>query len=113
MPALFNAGGAGKSFIGGAGKGPVGGGWRAESAGLVNGFLPFILLPLLLVLGGNIGLWDGSIADAGSGMLSRSLYPRRFARGPIPFGGSLVSRDRCCRDNGGGGDLSTKPVGVP
>lgn len=54
IPTLFNAGGAGRSFIGGAGSGPVGGGCRRESAALPNGFL-FITEPLLLVLGGNIG----------------------------------------------------------
>ena len=50
-------GGAGRSFIGGGGKGPVGGGGRTDSAGLTtSGFLPFVVLVLLLVRGGNIGL---------------------------------------------------------
>lgn len=36
MPALLNAGGAGRSFIGGGGRGPVGGGGLIDSAGLAR-----------------------------------------------------------------------------
>ncbi len=112
IPALFMDGGTGRSFMGGAGRGPVGGGCRTESGGLARGFRLFIMEPLLLVLGGNIGRCEASMADAGSGMLSRSLYPERLAREPPPLRGSLVSRERCCKDRGGGGDFSTIPVGV-
>ena len=112
MSADFNAGGTGKSFIGGGGRGPLGGGGRMESAGLDNVFLLLSVETLLLVLGGNIGRCVGSIAEAGSGMLSRSLKPRRLARLERPLGESRVSSERCCKDNGGGGDLSAMPVGV-
>lgn len=112
ISALFSAGGAGRSFIGGGGKGPLGGGGRTDSGGLASGFLFPTKELLLLVLGGNIGRCDGSIAEAGSGILSRSLKPSRFARLEIPFGGSRVSSDKCCNERGGGGDLSAIPVGV-
>lgn len=111
MSADFKAGGTGKSFNGGGGSGPLGGGGRTEWAGLDSGFLLFSSEPLLLVLGGNIGRCVGSIAEAGSGILSRSLKAKRLERLARPLGESLVSNERCCKDNGGGGDLSAMPVG--
>lgn len=112
ISAVFNDGGAGRSFIGGGGKGPLGGGGRTDSGGLARGFLLFTKELLLLVLGGNIGRCEGSIAEAGSGMLSRSLKASRLARLGNPLRGSRVSSDKCCSDRGGGGDLSAIPVGV-
>jgi hypothetical protein len=75
---------------------------------------------VLLVLGGNIGLDDGSIADIGSGMLSllillmsiRLANPSLFVRETGPLGASCVSSERCCRDSGGGGERSAIPVGT-
>lgn len=31
---------------------------------------------------------------------------------PVDSGISSVSSDRCCKDNGGGGDFSAMPVGI-
>lgn len=75
---------------------------------------------MLLVLGGNIGLDDGSIADMGSGMLSRLILlmsillanPSLLVRETGPLGASCVSRERCCRERGGGGERSAIPVGT-
>jgi hypothetical protein len=73
---------------------------------------PNLVELLLLVRGGNIGRLVGSIADAGSGMLSRELNPRRLDRAMVPLGESWVSSERCWRESGGGGDRSAKPVGA-
>jgi hypothetical protein len=68
---------------------------------------------LLLVRGGNIGRPDGSIAEAGSGILSRLLrLGKRLARCVVSLTPSFVSRDRCCREIPTGGDFCTMPVGV-
>jgi len=105
-------GGVGKSFIGGGGKGPLGGGALIGSADVCNGALECIMVLLLLVLGGNIGRAEGSMAEAGSGILSLWLNPNRLGYELFPLGASCVSNDRCCNDKGGGGDLSTMPVGI-
>lgn len=100
---------AGRSFVGGGGSGPVGGGCRTGS----DAFCPPSRTELLLLVrGGNMGLLVGSIADAGSGMLSLLLNPRRLDRGPVPLGASPVSSERCCNERGGGGDLCAIPVGA-
>jgi hypothetical protein len=107
---------------GGSGRGPVGGGGLIGSAPFWNG-CPNLALwsPLvLLVLGGNIGLDDGSIADIGSGMLSLLTLlmsillakPSLFVRETGPLGASCVSRERCWRDRGGDGERSAIPVGT-
>jgi hypothetical protein len=100
-PAVLNVGGAGKSFVG---AGPVG-------ACLDDGILLGNKEVLLLVLGGNIGRDEGSIAEAGSGMLSRSVNPSRFDRDIEPLGASRVSKERCCSERGGGGERGVIPVG--
>lgn len=53
----------------------------------------------------------GSMAEAGSGILSLLSKFSRFER-LYEFGSSCVSNDKCCRDNGGGGDFSAMPVGT-
>jgi hypothetical protein len=120
-PALIDpvAGGVGKALFGGGGSGPVGGGARAGRPTPWIGNLVFMLEELLCrmdeleVRGGKSGLLLGSIAEAGSGMLSLLLKPRRFEREYCPFAGvSSVSSERCCRERGGGGDLCAMPVGV-
>lgn len=90
---------------GGSGRGPVGGGGLIGSPPFWNGCPNLALWRplLLLVLGGNIGLEDGSIADMGSGMLSLLILlisillanPSLFVRDTGPLGASCVSRDRC------------------
>lgn len=118
-PALSEpvAGGVGNALLGGGGSGPVGGGALAGRPALWIGSLVFMLVFMLETLlcrmdeldvrGGNRGLPLGSIALAGSGMLSLLLKPRRFVREycPLFIGVSSVSSDRCCKDRGGGGDL--------
>jgi len=109
-PGLPYIGGVGRSLCGGVGNDPAGGGYREGKVAL-NGptsLEPGMLL-LLETLGGNIGLL-GSMAEAGSGMLSRGSNPRT-AR-PVLFGMSSVSSDKCWSDNGGGGDRSAIPVGM-
>jgi hypothetical protein len=65
------------------------------------------------VRGGKSGLPLGSMALAGSGMLSLLLKPRRLDRAYWPLTGvSSVSKERCCKDKGGGGDRCAMPVGV-
>lgn len=62
-----------------------------------------------------MGLDAGSMAEAGSGMLSRLLKPSLLLREPCELGMSLsgVSRLKCSRlsGGGGGGDLAEMPVG--
>ena len=104
---------AGRSLDGGGGNGPVGGGALDGKPEFCTGVLLFAIDVLLLVRGGKKGLWVGSIAEAGSGILSRLPNPRRFALEVLPGGTtSLVSSDKCCNEIGGGGDFSTIPVGA-
>lgn len=101
---------AGRSFEGGGGgKGPLGGGLIGIEALLRRLCCPIEVL--LLVRGGNIGRPDGSIADAGVGMSSRLLEWGNRGRG-ASLCWSGVSKERCCREIPGGGDLSAIPVGV-
>lgn len=98
----------GKARFGGGGRGPDGGGCLANRVALESPGLPPGMLLLLLVRGGNIGRC-GSIADMGSGM---ALVPSPRTGREVVSGSSLVSKERCCKDNGGGGDLSAIPVGI-
>jgi hypothetical protein len=54
------------------------------------------------------------MAEAGSGMLSRELKPRRLEREVCGGGVDLsgVSRERCSRLRGGGGERAAMPVGM-
>jgi hypothetical protein len=109
-PGLPYIGGVGKSLCGGVGSGPDGGGYRDGTPPL-NGpaSLELGMLLLLDTRGGNIGLL-GSMADAGSGMLSLGSNPL-MAR-PVLGIMSSVSSDKCWSDKGGGGDRSAIPVGI-
>lgn len=113
-PALIDpdGGGVGRALLGGGGSGPVGGGALAGKPALFRGNLGFMLELLLCrideldVRGGNSGLLLDSIVLAGSGMLSLLLNSGRLVREYCPFAGlSSLSRDRCCKDNGGCGDF--------
>ena len=92
LEACWNDGMAGRSLVGGGGSGPIGGGCLIGNEALPA---PNLIELLLLVRGGNMGLWEGSIADAGSGILSRLLNPRRLERETLPLGASCVSSERC------------------
>ena len=109
LEACCSDGMAGKSFVGGGGSGPIGGGCLLGNV-LLPG--PNLIELLLLVRGGNIGLCVFSIADAGSGILSRLLKPRRLDRGTLPLRASCVSSERCCNESGGGGDRWAIPIGA-
>jgi len=109
-PALPYIGGVGRSLCGGVGNGPDGGGYRDVGPPL-NGptSLELGILLLLDTLGGNIGLL-GSMAEAGSGMLSLGSNP--LTARPVLSGISSVSSDKCCSESGGGGERSAIPVGI-
>ena len=104
--------GIGPSFedIGGVGRGPVGGGALMGRVDVGNPRVP--IWELLLVRGGKKGRAVGSMAVAGSGMLSRLPNSRRFDLLTCPLGASCVSNDKCCSDNGGAGVRWANPVGV-